>query len=171
MSPDMARSTREWRLLQNHLSSSSDFRRRLIDQQFLVHAEMPFYWRIAEQVCLEGIIDLALFDSTAQKWLIIDWKTNRVSRDKIDNLRTQYRSQISAYWKAVTQMTGASVDAGIYSTSTGLFIGYDPDDLGREWERLRTLPPEKIATEIAVDHEGPPVQLEFSGLNDRVRLG
>jgi len=171
MSPDMARSTREWRLLQNHLSSSSDFRRRLIDRQFLVHAEMPFYWRIAEEACLEGIIDLAFFDSTAQKWLIVDWKTNRVSRDKIDNLRTQYRSQISAYWKAVTQMTGASVDAGIYSTSTGLFIGYDPDDLGREWERLRTLPPEKIATEIAVDHEGPPVQLEFSGLSDRVRLG
>ena len=53
--------------------------------------------------------------------------------------------------------------------STGQFIGYDPDDLGCEWERLRTLPPEKIATEIAVDHEGPPVQLEFSGLSDRAR--
>jgi hypothetical protein len=53
--------------------------------------------------------------------------------------------------------------------STGQFIGYDPDDLGCEWERLRTLPPEKIATEIAVDHEGTPVQLEFSGLSDRAR--
>jgi hypothetical protein len=68
-------------------------------------------------------------------------------------------------------MTGASVDAGIYSTATGQFIGYDPDELAREWEKLSTLPPENIATEIAVDPEGPRVQLEFSALSDRARRG
>jgi ATP-dependent helicase/nuclease subunit A len=171
MSPDMARSAREWRLLRNHLSSSSDFRRRFMDRQLLVHPEMPFYWRMDGETCLEGVVDLAFFDRTARKWLILDWKTNRVPREKIDNLRTQYRPQIAAYWKAVTQMTpnAFGVDAGIYSTSTGQFIGYDPDELAHEWERLRTLPPEKIATEIAVDSEGPPVQLEFSALSDRAR--
>jgi ATP-dependent helicase/nuclease subunit A len=170
-SPDMARSTREWRLLRDHLSSSFDFRRRFMNRQLLVHLEMPFYWRVDEETCLEGVIDLAFFDSNARKWLILDWKTNRVPREKIDNVRTQYRPQIAAYWKAVTQMTpnALGVDAGIYSTSTGQFIGYDPDELAHEWERLRTLPPEKIATEIAVDSEGPPVQLEFSALSDRAR--
>jgi ATP-dependent helicase/nuclease subunit A len=167
MSPDMARSTREWRLLRDHLSSPSDFRRPFTGRQGLVHPEMPFYWRMDEETCLEGIVDLALFEPVARKWLILDWKTNRVSRDQIDILRVQYRPQIAAYWKAVTHMTGASVDAGIYSTSTGQFIGYDQDDLADEWERLRTLPPEKIAAKIAVDSEGPPVQLEFSALSKR----
>jgi len=173
MSPDMARSTREWRLLRDHLSISSDFRRRFTDRQVLVHPEMPFYWRMDEETCLEGIVDLALFDPMARKWLILDWKTNRVPRERIDILRTQYRPQISAYWKAVTQLTpkASGVEARIYSTSTGQFIGYDPDELAREWERLSTLPPEKIATEIAVDPEGPPVQLEFSALSDPARRG
>jgi ATP-dependent helicase/nuclease subunit A len=172
LSPDMARSTREWRLLRDRLSSSSDFR-RFRDRQFLVHPEMPFYWRMDEETSLEGIIDLAFFDPTARRWLIIDWKTNRVRREKIDILRAQYRAQIAAYWKAVTQMTpnGIGVDAGIYSTPTGEFIAYDPDELAREWERLKTLPPEKIATEIAVDLEGPPVQLEFFALSGRARRG
>jgi hypothetical protein len=168
----MARSTREWRLLRDHLSSSSDFR-RFRDRQFLVHPEMPFYWRMDEETCLEGIIDLAFFDPTGRKWLIIDWKTNRVPREKIDILRAQYRAQIAAYWKVVTQITpdAIGVDAGIYSTATGAFIGYDPDELAREWERLRALPPEKIATEIVVDPEGPPVQMEFFALSGRARRG
>jgi hypothetical protein len=144
-----------------------------MDRQSLVHPEMPFYWRMDEETCLEGVVDLAFFDRTARKWLILDWKTNRVPREKIDILRAQYRPQIAAYWKAVTQMTSNAfgVDAGIYSTSTGQFIRYDQDELAREWERLKTLPPENIATEIAVDPEGPAVQLEFSALSDRARRG
>jgi ATP-dependent exoDNAse (exonuclease V) beta subunit len=169
LSPDMARSTREWRLLRDHLSSSSDFRRCFMDRQVLVHPEMPFYWRMDEQTCLEGVVDLAFFDREARKWLILDWKTNRVPPDKIGVLRTQHRPQIAAYWKAVTQMTGASVEAGIYSTSTGQFIGYDLDDLAAQWETLRTLPPEKIATQIAIEPEALPVQLEFSAFSDRAR--
>ncbi len=170
-SPDMARSTREWRLLRNHLSNSSDFRRRFTGRQVLVHSEMPFYWQMEDETCLEGVVDLAFFDRTARKWLILDWKTNRVLTEKIDILRVQYCPQIAAYWKAVTHMTGASVEAGIYSTATGQFVTYDHDELAREWERLRTMPPDKIAVEIAVDPEGPPVQLEFSALSGRARRG
>ena len=166
LSPDPARSLREWKLLLNHLSGADDFR-KFAGDELITHSELPFLWRLDQGRCLEGVVDLAFFDPAARKWLILDWKTNRVTREQIDILRTQYRSQISAYWKAVTQMTGACVDAGIYSTATGQFIGYDPDELAREWERLSTLPPEKIAAEIAVDSEGPPVQLEFSELSDR----
>jgi ATP-dependent exoDNAse (exonuclease V) beta subunit len=71
----------------------------------LTHPEMPSLWRIDDVGCLEGIVDLALFDPAARKWLILGWKTNRIAPDKIDNLRAQYRPQIAAYWQAVTQMT------------------------------------------------------------------
>jgi hypothetical protein len=86
----------------------------------------------------------------------LDWKTNRIAPDKacpersrwIDNLRALYRPQIAAYWKAVTEMTGLSVAAGIYSTSTGQFE-YDPDELAAEWERLTNLPNLASAAEVA----------------------
>jgi ATP-dependent helicase/nuclease subunit A len=170
LSPDPARSLREWKLLLNHLSGADDFR-KFAGDELITHSELPFLWRLDQGRCLEGVVDLAFFDPAARKCLILDWKTNRVTREQIDILRTQYRSQIAAYWKAVTHMTEASVDAGIYSTATGQFIGYDPDELVREWERLKTLSPENIASEIAADPEGRPVQLEFSALSDRARHG
>ena len=132
---------------------------------------MPFFWKLDDNRCIEGVIDLAFFQRSNGKCLILDWKTDRVPPDNTETLHARYRPQLAAYWKAVTHMTGASVDAGIYSTATGQFIGYDPDELAREWEKLSTLPPENIATEIAVDPEGPPVQLEFSALSDRARRG
>jgi hypothetical protein len=64
-----------------------------------------------------------------------------------------------------------AVSAAIYSTATAAFLLHKTQELLAEWERLRTLPPEKIATEIAVDPEGVPVQMEFSALSDRVRRG
>jgi len=171
MSPDMARSTREWRLLRDHLSSSFDFRRWFKDRQILVHPEMPFYWRMDKETCLEGIVDLALFDPAARKWLILDWKTNRVSREKIEILRMQYRPQIAAYWKAITETTGMEVDAAIYSTPTAAFLRYELEELTPEWEWLRTLPREQLAAAVVVDQETPPVQLEFSALSGRARRG
>jgi len=177
ISPDPARSLREWKLLLAHLSEPENFRRDFDGDKSIVHAEIPFFWRVADKRCLEGVIDLAFFQrgnaSAARtgKCLILDWKTDRVPPDNTETLHARYRPQLAAYWKAVTHMTGASVDAGIYSTATGQFIGYDPDELAREWEILSTLPPDNIAAEIAVDPGGPPVQLEFSALSDRARRG
>jgi hypothetical protein len=147
LSPDPARSKREWQMLREHLAGGSDFRRRLSAE--LVHSEMPFFWKIDGSKCLEGIVDLAFFDQAARKWLILDWKTNRVSADKIDQLRAQYRPQIAAYWKAVSQMTGVSVEAGIYSTATGQLVLYEQHELRREWERLQTLPEATLLAELA----------------------
>jgi ATP-dependent exoDNAse (exonuclease V) beta subunit len=92
-----------------------------------------------ENRSLEGIVDLAFFDPGEKKWFILDWKTNRVTRDRIEILRVHYRPQIAAYWKAVREMTGALINAGIYSTSTGEFVVYGHDELVAEWERLRNL--------------------------------
>jgi ATP-dependent exoDNAse (exonuclease V) beta subunit len=97
-----------------------------------------------EHRCLEGVVDLAFFDPDKKKWYILDWKTNRMTRDKIDILRVQYRPQIAAYWKAVAEITGAPINAGIYSTSTGEFVVYGSNELAAEWERLRNLPPENF---------------------------
>jgi hypothetical protein len=40
------------------------------------------------------------------------------------------------------------VEARIYSSATGQFIAYQPDELVAEWERLRTLPLNELTREI-----------------------
>jgi len=46
-------------------------------------------------------------------------------------------------------MTNQEVVAAIYSTATGKFLVYDRDELAREWERLRDLPPDGRDAEIS----------------------
>ena len=171
ISPDPARSLRELKLLLAHLSETENFRHQFESDKSIVHGELPFFWKVDGNRCIEGVIDLAFFQRSNGKCLILDWKTDRVPPDNTKTLHSRYRPQLAAYWKAITHMTGASVDAGIYSTATGQFIGYDPDELAREWETLRTLSSDQFAAEIAVDPEGPPVQLEFWVLSDRARRG
>src|SRR5436309_11778391 len=96
---------------------------------------MPFFWRINRK-CLEGIVDLALFNQTANEIFILDWKTNRIAAEKIDILRDLYRPQMAAYWQAISSLTNARVTAAIYSTSTGQLLIYDADELSTDWQRL-----------------------------------
>lgn len=148
-SPEMARSAREWRLLREHVSTIADFASHLAKRAPVVHAEMPFFWQMDERRCLEGIVDLALFEPTEKKWFILDWKTNRVAREKIDMLRAQYRPQLAAYRKVITEMTGNDVTVAIYSTANGEFLRYEPGELASEWERLQTLPAKQLLAELA----------------------
>jgi len=104
-----------------------------------VFVEMPFFWRMNANQCLEGIIDLALFRPGEKEWFILDWKTNRIERNEIGKLRADYRPQIAAYWKAVTEMTKQQVGGGIFSTATGQLIVYDQTELANEWKRLRNV--------------------------------
>jgi ATP-dependent exoDNAse (exonuclease V) beta subunit len=145
-SPDGARSKREWELLEKLLATDLDFRQRITRD--IMHKEMPILWRIDETRCLEGIVDLALFQADVKKVFILDWKTNRIATDKIDSLRIRYRPQMAAYWKAIQDMTNHSIKAAIYSTATGRLIVYDQDDLAKEWERLQQLPPNEFATQF-----------------------
>jgi ATP-dependent exoDNAse (exonuclease V) beta subunit len=145
-SPDAARSKREWELLEKLLATDLDFRERIARD--IIHKEMPILWRIDETRCLEGIVDLALFQADAKKVFILDWKTNRIAADKIDSLPARYRPQMAAYWKAIQDMTNHSTNAAIYSTATGRLIVYDQDELATEWERLLQLPPNDFATKL-----------------------
>jgi ATP-dependent exoDNAse (exonuclease V) beta subunit len=118
------------------LKNNPGFSELLTRTQSLTHLEIPFFWRMDESRCLEGIVDLALFDREAGKWLILDWKTNRIAPDEIETLRAQYQPQVAAYWKAITEMTGAAAEAAIYSTATGKLVKYETNELEDEWERL-----------------------------------
>jgi len=109
---------------------------------------MPFFWRIDTTQCLEGIVDLALFEPTKKKWFILDWKTNRVERDKIDRLRLRCRPQLAAYRKVISEITGDDVTAAVYSTANGEFLRYEPDELATEWERLQKLPAMQLLAEL-----------------------
>jgi ATP-dependent exoDNAse (exonuclease V) beta subunit len=140
-SPDKARSTREWRLLRERISSLSDFPSHFENGAAIVHAEMPFLWRMNHRGCLEGVVDLALINSAQRKWFIVDWKTNEITPDKVEKLRAHYRPQIAAYWKAIGEMTGMEMDTAIYSTATSAFLLYKTQELLAEWERLKTLSP------------------------------
>jgi ATP-dependent exoDNAse (exonuclease V) beta subunit len=134
-SPDAKRSAEEWALLRQRFSALSSF--GIGNGATIIQAELPLFWKMDSEKCLEGVVDLALFESATKKWFIIDWKTNEITPDEIEKLRAHYIPQIAAYWKAITEMTGMSVAAGIYSTSTGQFIDYDRNELGREWEKIK----------------------------------
>ena len=148
-SPDAARSKREWKLLREHIATLSDLASNWTNRTPIVRAEMPFLWRMDDQRCLEGIIDLAFFDPSDGQWLILDWKTNRVAPDKIETLRAQYCPQLAAYRKVVNQMTGQEVAAAIYSTAQGQFLRYEAKELDVEWERLIKLPSNKLFDELS----------------------
>jgi len=139
-SPDVARSKREWQILQKQIESPEGLPRYLRTAS-LVRTEMPFFWKIDGPhrdggKCLEGIVDLALFSQKTSEILILDWKTNRITADKIGMLKELYQAQLAAYWQAISSLTSALVSAAIYSTATGQFVVYERDELTREWERL-----------------------------------
>ncbi len=162
-SPEAARSVREWRLLWDHLASEESFLRNFSDAAFVIHIELPFFWKLDTERCLEGIIDLVLLDRTARRWLILDWKTNRVTLNEIDMLRAQYLSQLAAYWAAIRGMTGMHVEAAIYSTPTAAVLHYEERELAREWARLRALRPDELAVQVARgEDELLPAQMELA---------
>jgi ATP-dependent exoDNAse (exonuclease V) beta subunit len=136
ISPVPNRSAAEWDLFLQCLKDDPDFAERLARAELVAHCEMPFSWRMDEQRCLEGIVDLAMFEPRGRNWFILDWKTNRIAADKIDVLRELYRPQMAAYWQAVLKLTNAPVSAAIYSTATGQLVIYGDDELSEEWRRL-----------------------------------
>jgi len=147
-SPAPKRSESEWDLFVECLKNDPHFSEILTRTELVGYQEMPFFWRMDERRCLEGIIDLALLDPLEKSWFILDWKTNQIERAAIGKLRAFCRPQIAAYWKAVAEMTKEPVSAAIYSTATGKLIVYDHHELAHEWERLRDLPPDGLVAAI-----------------------
>jgi ATP-dependent exoDNAse (exonuclease V) beta subunit len=145
-SPDLARAAREWQLLRKRIAGLSDFVPRWTSRVPIVRTEMPFFWKMDDKRCLEGIIDLAFFDPSQKEWLLVDWKTNRV---EIESLRERYRPQLAAYREVVNKMTGHEVAATIYSTHNGQFLRYEAEELDTEWARLTNLPLDKLFDELS----------------------
>jgi ATP-dependent exoDNAse (exonuclease V) beta subunit len=170
ISPDPARALREWNLLLAHLSKPENFRHHFEDDKSIVHAEMPFFWRVDNDRCIEGVIDLAMFRNG--KCLILDWKTDRVPPDNTETLHARYRPQLAAYWKAVSEIAKVEIEAAIYSTAAGALVRYKTDELEKEWSRLEKLPPDQFDVEVTKElpvsatKPGPTKseQLEFAEL-------
>ncbi|MDQ6624908.1 MAG: UvrD-helicase domain-containing protein, partial [Verrucomicrobiota bacterium] len=137
-SPVPARSAAEWKLLRK-LFSHPIFAAYTSGEARFAHAEFPFSWSIDAGAAIEGIIDLLLVDEASRKCLVLDWKTNRIAAGEEQGLLGHYRPQLSAYWKAVSEITGFTVEAGLYSTSTGKLLVYPADELATEWSRLSKL--------------------------------
>jgi ATP-dependent exoDNAse (exonuclease V) beta subunit len=139
-SPDAELSRREWALLREQLTNGSDLGRLLRAPGLVARAEMPFLWAMNDRECLEGIIDLAVFDPASGSWLILDWKTNRTTDADLPQLHAHYLPQLSAYWKAVAAMLAAPVTVGLYATATGTWLPYETSVLETEWQRVSTAP-------------------------------
>jgi ATP-dependent exoDNAse (exonuclease V) beta subunit len=147
-SPDPDRSAREWKLFAKALPAST-LAEYLARPAIVTHTELPFLWRMNGRSCVEGVIDLLLVDPAADRALLVDWKTNRITPAEAEILQQRYRPQIAAYWKAVREITGYEVEAGIFATATGEFIPYSANELEAEWTRLRGLPAEELTAEIS----------------------
>ncbi|MEO8206059.1 MAG: PD-(D/E)XK nuclease family protein, partial [Chthoniobacterales bacterium] len=86
----------------------------------VIHTEFPFIWKKSESQCLEGIMDMAVWKPVAQKWILVDWKTDRETSES--ELLARYRPQIEAYGHALRAATGANVEGGLYSTVLGKWL-------------------------------------------------
>ena len=153
-SPNKGRSRKEWKTLRDLVLNGNEFAGQLRDKGGVTHTELPFLWKIDDLSCLEGVIDIAIFDS--KKCFILDWKTNQIKPDKIDKLRAHYLPQLAAYWKAVGEMTKMEVTAAIYSTAAGALVRYQTDELEREWKHLEKLSPDELDSNIKPHGDLPP---------------
>jgi ATP-dependent exoDNAse (exonuclease V) beta subunit len=155
VSPDKRRSAAEWKLVRESLAGDSILKQFLSRENARVNSEFPFAWSIDEHACVEGLIDLLVIDSDAGDCLLIDWKTNRISKGEEEQLGLRYRPQIAAYWKALREIAKCDVAAGIFATATGRFVSYDADELETEWTRLRSLPAERLSSVAASLWDAP----------------
>ena len=114
-SPEPERAAREWALF-----VKSDLAAWMAEPGRVIHREIPFLLLEAEDKCLEGVMDLAVYTPSEQSWRVVDWKTNRGPGEA--ELAEIYRGQIEAYARALEKLCGvekAKVCGSLYLTATG----------------------------------------------------
>jgi ATP-dependent exoDNAse (exonuclease V) beta subunit len=85
--------------------------------------ELPFLWaESGGERAFDGCVDLAAWDAAAARWLVVDWKTDRVEHDATVELRACYGAQVAVYARALGAVYGAPAEAFLYSTRTGEVI-------------------------------------------------
>ena len=147
--PDPKSAMKDWKAMRANLFGDARIVAYLNKDNTRLHREMPFSWQINERTVLEGFIDALMIDGDAGRCLLLDWKTNRIPKGEKRQLRERYRPQIAAYWKSISEITKLQVDAGLFATATGEFVGYDVEELETEWTRLRSLPPDRLGEEVS----------------------
>jgi ATP-dependent helicase/nuclease subunit A len=150
-SPDPKAAIKDWNATRPNLFSDATIAGFRASDETLFHAEFPFLWRRNNRSVLEGLIDSIMIDRKAGRCLLLDWKTNDVSPGDVGIFRETYRPQLAAYWKAVTEITGLNVQAGLFSTALGHVLLYSGEELQMEWRRLEQLPPAQLENEIRPD--------------------
>ncbi|HEY4273785.1 MAG TPA: UvrD-helicase domain-containing protein [Candidatus Udaeobacter sp.] len=148
ISPDAKAALKDWNATRQNLFNDATIARFLASDETLFHAEFPFSWRRNDRSVLEGLIDSIMINRKAGRCLLLDWKTNDVSASDVEIFRETYRPQLAAYWKAVTEITGLEVEAGLFSTALGHLLLYSAEELQMEWRRLEQLPPAQLENEI-----------------------
>jgi len=151
ISPDAKAAVKDWNATRRNLFSDATIARFLASDETLFHAEFPFSWRRNDRSVLEGLIDSIMINRKAGRCLLLDWKTNDVSPSDVAIFRETYRPQLAAYWKAVTEIAGLEVEAGLFSTALGRLLLYSAGELQMEWRRLEQLPPAQLENEIRPD--------------------
>ncbi len=149
ISPDANAAVKDWNATRRNLFSDATIARFLATDERLFHAEFPFSWRRNDRSVLEGLVDSIMINRKAGRCLLLDWKTNDVSPSDVEIFRGTYRPQLAAYWKAVREITGLEVEAGLFSTALGRLLLYPAEELQMEWRRLEQLPPAQLENEIA----------------------
>jgi ATP-dependent exoDNAse (exonuclease V) beta subunit len=150
-SPDPKAAVKDWNATRRNLFSDAIIAGFVASDETLFHAEFPFSWRRNNRSVLEGLIDSIMIDRKAGRCLLLDWKTNDVSPGDVEIFRKTYQPQLAAYWKAVTEITGLHVQAGLFSIALGRVLLYSGEELQMEWHRLEQLPPEQLENEIQLD--------------------
>jgi ATP-dependent exoDNAse (exonuclease V) beta subunit len=150
-SPDPKAAAKDWNATRRNLFSDPSIADFLASDETLFHAEFPFSWRRNDRSVLEGLIDSIMINPKAGRCLLLDWKTNELSSSDADVFRARYRPQLTAYWKAVREITRLEVEAGLFSTALGRLLLYSQDELQNEWRRLEKLPPVELEGEIRPD--------------------
>ncbi len=151
ISPDAKAAVKDWNATRRNLFSDATIARFLASDETLFHAEFPFSWHRNDRSVLEGLIDSIMINRKAGRCLLLDWKTNDVSPSDVEIFRETYRPQLAAYWKAVTEIAGLEVEAGLFSTALGHLLLYSAEELQMEWRRLKQLPPAQLENEIRRD--------------------
>jgi ATP-dependent exoDNAse (exonuclease V) beta subunit len=151
ISPDAKAAVKDWDATRRNLFSDATIARFLASDETLFHAEFSFSWRRNDRSVLEGLIDSIMVNRKAGRCLLLDWKTNDVSLGDVEIFRETYRPQLAAYWKAVTEIAGLEVEAGLFSTTLGHLLLYSAEELQMEWRRLEQLPPPRLENEIRPD--------------------
>ena len=108
------------------VTSSDIWVRALNSKQWLV--EVPFVTRItAEQsttglpTMLRGVIDLTFEEQDG--WVVVDYKTDVVTEDRLQSLVDHYQGQIATYASVWQAMLGQQVkESGLYFTSSGQYV-------------------------------------------------